>query len=115
MKVFKASNGVEALRVLEAEEIHLIILDVMMPQMDGMKTAFTIRETKNIPILMLSAKSEDTDKILGLNVGADDYMTKPFNPVKKIYPSGQLSTKRRRNSHWRLDAEQKHENRNRRR
>ena len=70
--------------ILEEEEIHLIILDIMMPRMDGIKATFKIRESKNIPIIMLSAKSEDGDKILGLNVGADDYITKPFNPLELI-------------------------------
>jgi DNA-binding response OmpR family regulator len=84
MNIFKADNGLEALRVLEESDIHLIILDIMMPQLDGMKTAFKVRETKNIPILMLSAKTEDMDKILGLNVGADDYMGKPFNPLELV-------------------------------
>ncbi|QQE74335.1 response regulator transcription factor [Brevibacillus composti] len=84
IKVFKAENGLEALEVLENEDLHLIILDIMMPKMDGIKTTFAIREERNIPIIMLSAKSEDTDKILGLNVGADDYVTKPFNPMELV-------------------------------
>ena len=84
IRVFKAANGLEALTVLEKEDIHLIILDIMMPQMDGIRATFAIRESKNIPIIMLSAKSEDTDKVLGLNVGADDYVTKPFNPLELI-------------------------------
>ena len=84
INVFKAKDGIEGLMVLEEEEIHLIILDLMMPRMDGIKATFKIREKNNIPIIMLSAKSEDTDKILGLNVGADDYITKPFNPVELI-------------------------------
>jgi DNA-binding response OmpR family regulator len=84
MEIFTASNGLEALEVLELEDIHLIILDVMMPQMDGMRATHKIRETKNIPIIMLSAKNEDHDKILGLHVGADDYITKPFNPLELI-------------------------------
>jgi len=84
IRVFTASNGEEALDILERETIHLIIMDVMMPRMDGIKATFKIRETRNIPILMLSAKSEDTDKIMGLNIGADDYMTKPFNPMELI-------------------------------
>ncbi len=84
MKVFKAKDGIEALMILEEQEIHLIIMDVMMPRMDGIKATFKIRESKNIPIIMLSAKSEDTDKILGLNIGADDYITKPFNPVELV-------------------------------
>ena len=77
--VLKAYDGVEALKVLENNEVHLVIMDIMMPRMDGLKTVVKIRETLNIPIIMLSAKSEDTDKIIGLNFGADDYITKPFN------------------------------------
>ncbi|MFA4133647.1 MULTISPECIES: response regulator transcription factor [unclassified Brevibacillus] len=84
MTVFKASNGQEALDILEHEEIQLILMDIMMPKMDGMTATFQIRQKKNIPIIMLSAKSEDTDKILGLNIGADDYVTKPFNPLELI-------------------------------
>jgi len=84
INVFKAKDGIEALMALEEKEIHLIILDLMMPRMDGIKATFKIREKNNIPIIMLSAKSEDTDKVLGLNVGADDYITKPFNPVELI-------------------------------
>lgn len=82
--VHKTSNGAEALSVLEKEDIHLIILDIMMPVMDGITATFKIRQEKNIPIIMLSAKSEDTDKILGLNVGADDYVTKPFHPLELV-------------------------------
>ncbi|OUQ85479.1 DNA-binding response regulator [Brevibacillus brevis] len=84
MTVFKASNGQEALDVLEHEDIQLILMDIMMPKMDGITATFQIRQKKNIPIIMLSAKSEDTDKILGLNIGADDYVTKPFNPLELI-------------------------------
>lgn len=84
IKVFKAKDGVEALMILEDENIHLIIMDIMMPRMDGMKATIKIRESKDIPIIMLSAKSEDIDKILGLNIGADDYVTKPFNPLELI-------------------------------
>ncbi len=80
--VVKAYNGLEALKALEENEVHLILLDVMMPQMDGLHATMKIRETLNIPIIILSAKSEDTDKILGLNFGADDYITKPFNPLE---------------------------------
>ena len=80
-KVFKAYNGEEALEIVRRENLHLIIMDVMMPKMDGIQATMKIREEKNIPILMLSAKSEDYDKITGLNVGADDYVTKPFNPL----------------------------------
>jgi len=82
--VFKASNGLEALEVAKEREIHLVIMDIMMPQMDGLRATMKIRETKNIPVIMLSAKSEDTDKIIGLNMGADDYITKPFNPLELI-------------------------------
>ncbi len=82
--VMKAKDGLEALEKLHQHEVHLIVLDVMMPRFDGIATTFKIREDKNIPILMLSAKSEDTDKILGLQVGADDYVTKPFNPLELI-------------------------------
>ncbi|MDS0526091.1 response regulator transcription factor [Clostridium sp. SHJSY1] len=84
IKVFHAGDGIEALKVLEMKEIHLILMDLMMPKMDGIKATFKIRESKNIPIVMLSAKSEDTDKILGLNIGADDYITKPFNPMELV-------------------------------
>ena len=80
--VLKAGDGVEALNVLDQSDVHLIILDIMMPNMDGITATFKIREQKNIPILMLSAKSESTDKIHGLSVGADDYVTKPFHPLE---------------------------------
>lgn len=82
--VFKAYDGIEALDTVRREEIHLILMDIMMPKLDGMRTTMKIREEKNIPIIMLSAKSEDYDKITGLNVGADDYITKPFNPLELI-------------------------------
>jgi DNA-binding response OmpR family regulator len=82
--VIKAKDGVEALEKLNEHQIHLILLDIMMPRLDGISTTFNIREKKNIPIIILSAKSEDTDKILGLQVGADDYVTKPFNPMELI-------------------------------
>ncbi|WP_027623860.1 response regulator transcription factor [Clostridium lundense] len=81
---FKAEDGIEALDILEREEIHLIILDVMMPKLDGIRTCLKVREKRNIPIIMLSAKSEDNDKILGLEIGADDYVTKPFNPLELV-------------------------------
>lgn len=80
--VYEAYNGKEALQVLEQEEIHLVLLDIMMPEMDGITAMMKIREFSNVPVIMLTAKSEDTDKILGLNIGADDYVTKPFNPVE---------------------------------
>lgn len=82
--VLKAGDGIEALEILMEQEIHLIILDVMMPRLDGIAATYKIREQKNIPIIILSAKSEDTDKILGLQVGADDYVTKPFNPMELV-------------------------------
>ena len=82
--VFKAYDGVEALEALKENEIHLIIMDVMMPKMDGIQATMKIREENNIPIIMLSAKTEDYDKITGLNVGADDYITKPFNPLELV-------------------------------
>ena len=83
-EVTKASDGEEALEILEKEDIHLIILDIMMPKMDGIEVCKRVRENLNIPILMLSAKSEDMDKIQGLMTGADDYITKPFNPLELI-------------------------------
>ena len=81
-KVLKAYDGEEALKVLDREKVDLLIIDVMMPKPDGIRATLKIREKKNMPIIILSAKSEDADKILGLNVGADDYMTKPFNPLE---------------------------------
>ncbi len=82
--VFKAYDGLEAINVASKEDLQLIIMDIMMPKLDGMQATMRIREEKNIPIIMLSAKSEDYDKITGLNVGADDYITKPFNPLELI-------------------------------
>jgi DNA-binding response OmpR family regulator len=82
--VIKAADGIEAIEKLNEQPVHLIVLDVMMPRQDGITTTFRIREDKNIPIIILSAKTEDTDKILGLQVGADDYVTKPFNPLEMI-------------------------------
>ncbi|MCQ2502486.1 MAG: response regulator transcription factor [Saccharofermentans sp.] len=80
--LFEAYNGREALGILDSHEVHLILLDLMMPVMDGMTAMAKIRETSNVPIIVLTAKSEDSDKILGLNIGADDYITKPFNPLE---------------------------------
>ena len=77
--LFEASNGREALEVVEKNDIHLILMDVMMPELDGIRATAKLREGSNVPIILLTAKSEDTDKILGLNIGADDYITKPFN------------------------------------
>lgn len=82
--IFKAANGLEAIDIIDKNEIHLIIMDIMMPKMDGIKATMKIRERNNIPLILLSAKSEDYDKILGLNIGADDYITKPFNPMELI-------------------------------
>ena len=83
-KVFKAYDGLEALDILMREDIHLILMDIMMPKLDGIKATIKIRQDKNIPIILVSAKGEDTDKILGLNIGADDYITKPFNLLELI-------------------------------
>ena len=83
-KIYEAYNGREALEQVRQHEIHLVIMDVMMPEMDGITAMVKIREESNLPVIMLTAKSEDTDKILGLEVGADDYITKPFNPVELI-------------------------------
>lgn len=82
--ILKAYNGEQALEIVEKNEIHLMILDIMMPKVNGIQVASKIRENKGIPIIMLSAKSEDYDKINGLNTGADDYITKPFNPLELI-------------------------------
>lgn len=81
-QVYEAYNGKEALEVLSREEIHLVLMDIMMPVMDGITAMVKLREQSNVPVIMLTAKSEDTDKVLGLNIGADDYVTKPFNPVE---------------------------------
>ncbi len=81
-KVFKASNAQDGLAILDKEDIHLVLLDIMMPGMNGLEMCKKIRETNNIPIIMLSAKSTDLDKILGLGTGADDYVVKPFNPLE---------------------------------
>lgn len=82
--VLKAYNGIDALEILSEHEVHLMILDIMMPLLDGIKTLMKLRESRNIPVILLSAKSEDSDKILGLTAGADDYVTKPFNPSELI-------------------------------
>ena len=82
--IFKAYDGEQAIEILKREEIHLLIIDIMMPKLDGIRATLKIREHSSIPIIILSAKSEDTDKILGLNIGADDYITKPFNPLELV-------------------------------
>src|SRR5690625_1764833 len=84
LTVLKAANGQEALHIIEQHDIRLILLDIMMPKLDGITATHYIRKKTNIPIIMLSAKSEDSDKILGLQVGADDYITKPFNPMELV-------------------------------
>lgn len=83
-KVLKAYNGEEAIKVLKENDVDLLIIDVMMPRLDGIRATLKIREEMSLPIIILSAKSEDADKILGLNIGADDYMTKPFNPLELV-------------------------------
>ena len=82
--ILKAYDGYDALKILETEHADLMIIDVMMPGLDGIRTTLKVRETSSIPIIILSAKSEDADKILGLNIGADDYITKPFNPLELV-------------------------------
>ena len=83
-EVEKAYNGLEALDIVMSQTVHLIVLDIMMPELDGIKTLLRLRESRNIPVILLSAKSEDADKILGLTAGADDYVTKPFNPSELV-------------------------------
>lgn len=83
-QVFKAYDGIQAIEVLKKQEIHLLLIDVMMPRMDGIRATLKIREHYNIPIIILSAKTEDTDKVVGLNVGADDYIAKPFNSLELV-------------------------------
>ena len=83
-QVYPAYDGIEALNILEREDIHLVLLDIMMPKLDGISTLEKIRARSNVPVIFLTAKSEDVDKIQGLNLGADDYVTKPFNPVEVL-------------------------------
>ena len=83
-RVFKAADGVEGLDIIEKNEIHLAIVDIMMPRMDGVTMTLKLREKYEFPVIMLSAKSEETDKVIGLNIGADDYVTKPFNPLELV-------------------------------
>lgn len=83
-KIYKAYDGEQAIQILDKEEIHLLIMDIMMPKLDGIRATLKIREYSSIPIIILSAKSEDTDKILGLNIGADDYICKPFNQLELV-------------------------------
>ena len=81
-QIFEAANGQEALEIIQKEQIHLVLMDIMMPQLDGIAATAQLRLQSNVPVIMLTAKSEDSDKVLGLNVGADDYITKPFSPVE---------------------------------
>ncbi|MCD8379878.1 MAG: response regulator transcription factor [Lachnospiraceae bacterium] len=83
-EILKAYDGVEALEIMKKESVSLVLLDIMMPRLDGIRAAVKIREMSSVPIIFLSAKSEDTDKVLGLNIGADDYITKPFNPLELV-------------------------------
>ncbi len=83
-RTLTAYNGRDALALVEKEEIHLVLMDIMMPEMDGITAMVRLREQSNLPVILLTAKGEDTDKVLGLNVGADDYVTKPFNPVELL-------------------------------
>ena len=83
-QLFEAFNGQEALDIISRVDIHLVLLDIMMPKMDGIQTLSKLREYSNIPVILLTAKSEDADKVLGLNIGADDYITKPFNPLEVV-------------------------------
>ena len=82
--VFKASNGIEGLQIIERETLHLAIVDIMMPKMDGITMVMKLRENHEFPVIILTAKSEEIDKIMGLNIGADDYVTKPFNPMELL-------------------------------
>ena len=107
--IVKAYDGKEALKKLETNEIHLIILDIMMPEMDGISVANEIRKNKSIPIIMLSAKSEDYDKVSGLNNGADDYITKPFNPMELI---ARVNSQIRRYTRLGSIADKENENKN---
>ena len=83
-RILKAYDGEQALKVLNEEKVDLLVIDVMMPRLDGIRATLKIREKMSLPIIILSAKSEDSDKILGLNIGADDYVTKPFNPLELV-------------------------------
>ena len=98
-RVLKAYDGLQALEILKTEEVHLILLDVMMPKLDGIHTMMKIRETSSVPIIVLSAKSQDTDKVLGLNLGADDYVAKPFNPLELL---ARVKSLIRAKAYWRF-------------
>lgn len=83
-QIFKAYDGIQAVEIMQKEDLQLLIIDIMMPRLDGIRATLKIRENSSLPIIILSAKSEDADKILGLNIGADDYVTKPFNPLELV-------------------------------
>ncbi|AIQ48505.1 DeoR faimly transcriptional regulator [Paenibacillus sp. FSL R7-0273] len=100
-KLLQASNGLEALEILQSHQVDLIVLDLMMPKMDGLQACMKIRETNPIPIIMLSAKGQDIDKISGLSIGADDYVTKPFNPLELI---ARIKSQLRRMNHFNSTA-----------
>lgn len=102
-KVFSGSNGIEGLEIINKEEIHLAIVDIMMPKMDGISMTMKLREKYDFPVIMLSAKSEDIDKITGLNIGADDYVTKPFTPMELL---ARVNSQLRRYSKYLLAIEQ---------
>ena len=104
-RIYKAYDGEQAIALLQKEDIHLLIMDIMMPRLDGIRATLKIREYSSIPIIILSAKSEDADKILGLNVGADDYISKPFNPLELV--ARVKSNLRRYTSLGSLNAESK--------
>lgn len=108
-KVYKASNGIEGLKVIEEEEIHLAIVDVMMPRMDGITMTMHLREKYDFPVLMLTAKSEEIDKVTGLNMGADDYITKPFTPMELL---ARVNSHLRRYSKYLSVLENQKENKN---
>ena len=106
--ILKAYDGIQAVEMIRTHEVHLLILDVMMPRMDGLRATLKIREQSNIPIIILSAKTEDTDKIFGLNVGADDYVTKPFNSMELV---ARVKSQLRRYTQLGTMAQEKTENR----
>ena len=106
-KVFQAADGIEGLEVLEKEEIHLAIIDIMMPRMDGIRMTMKLREKYDFPVIMLSAKSEEVDKITGLNIGADDYVTKPFTPLELM---ARVNSQIRRYTKFNNKSQEKKEN-----
>ena len=104
--VLKAYDGMEAIEMLKKHEIHLLLIDIMMPRLDGIRATMKIREESRVPIIFLSAKSEDVDKILGLNIGADDYVTKPFNPLELV---ARVKTQLRRYTRYNVSGAQRAE------